>query len=360
MSFWYLECFLDDNKTVERHPLNHFPFTIGREEDLSITIPKSSISRRHSRIDLQDDALWLVDLNSRNGTFVNHRRIYEATPIRHGDILHIGTAEMRLMRSEAEDNDTSDEGTMTIDVDFSSYFPFGVRELEELISKEMVSPAYQPIVGHDRNHIIGYELLGRGASPALPDDPNALFKIAESAGLQSKLSELMRNMGLERAAKWGMQKLLFINTHPTELKEMDGLLRSLHKMKERFPSPPLVLEINERAITDVDSIRMMKKELQALGILLAFDDFGVGQSRLIELIEATPDIIKFDLVLIQYIDRADPSKMSLVRQLHQISKKLDIKTLAEGVHQQREYDVCRSIGFDYYQGFLFGKPAPLI
>jgi EAL domain-containing protein (putative c-di-GMP-specific phosphodiesterase class I) len=358
MSYWYLECFLDDYKTVQRHPLNHFPFTIGREEDLSITIPKSAISRTHSRIDLLDDGLWIVDLNSRNGTFVNHRRIYEATSIRHGDILHIGCVEMRLMKSEAEDSTASDDGTMTIDVDFSDYFPFGVRELEELLSKEMISPVFQPIVGHDRNHVIGYELLGRGASAALPEDPTALFKIAESAGLHVKLSELMRNTGIERAAECGMQKLLFVNTHPTELLDIDGLLHSLHKIKKRFPSPPLVLEIHERAITNVDSIRMMKKELQAMGILLAFDDFGVGQSRFIELIEATPDI-KFDLVLIQYIDRADPSKMNLVRQLHQLSKKLDIKTIAEGVHQQREYDVCRSIGFDYFQGFLFGKPAPL-
>lgn len=359
MPAWYLECIFDDDKPAHRYFINRFPFTIGREKDLSITIPRGSISRRHSRIDLVEDRLWIVDLNSHNGTFVNHQRIHEATPIQHGDILHIGNVEMRLIRSDSEEDDDTDEGTLTIDAGLSEHFPSGVRELEELLTKAMISPAYQPIVGPCGHPVVGYELLGRGASSALPSYPKALFTIAESVGLEVKLSELMREKGIETAAKHGMRQRLFVNTHPRELKDMDGLLSSLHGMKTRFPSLPLAVEIHEQAITDLDSIRLMKNEMQGMDIELAFDDFGVGQSRLIELAEATPDIIKFDISLIHEIDRAEPTKIHLVHQLHQLSKSLEIKTLAECVHQQQEYEACRDIGFDYFQGFLFGKPSPL-
>jgi EAL domain-containing protein (putative c-di-GMP-specific phosphodiesterase class I) len=359
MRCWYLECVLNENEPVQRFSLSRFPVTVGREAHLSVTLPESSISRRHSRIDLRRDRLWVVDLGSRNGTFVNRRRIHEATPVQHGDILHMGSVEMRLILTETEDlvDPDDDDGTMTIDVNLSGHFPAGVRELEELIAKEMVSPAFQPIVSGEPTDVIGYESLGRGKSPAVSEDPQVLFRIAESVGLEVRLSELMREKGIARMAECGLQQTLFVNVHPAELREVRGLLRSLRDARKRFPSVRLVVEISERAITDLETIRVLKDELHAMEMQLAFDDFGVGQSRLIELIEATPDIIKFDAALIRHGGREAFSRTDLVRQLHRLSKSLGIRTVAEGVDRQEEFRVCRGIGFDYYQGYLFGAPC---
>ncbi|MEH6549272.1 MAG: EAL domain-containing protein [Pseudomonadales bacterium] len=108
--------------------------------------------------------------------------------------------------------------------------------------------------------------------------------------------------------------------------------------------------------TDLKDMRIIKDELNKMSIMLAYDDFGVGQSRLLELVEATPDFLKFDLLMIQDINLAGPDKFDLVRQLHDMAKRLNIATIAECVSQQEEYDICRSIGFDHYQGFLFSVP----
>lgn len=354
----YLECYLNNEKSIHLHPIVNFPFLIGREGSLSLCVPKSSISRRHSRIDVNRGKLYIVDLKSHNGTYVNHDRIHKPTRIEHGDIIHIGDVEMRLIQPQANDHTVIDDGTMTIDIDLTNHFPFGVRELEELLAKEMLLPVYQPIVNHAGSDIVGYELLGRGASQNLPRSPEALFHIAESIGLEVELSEAMRNKGIEKATQRGFQGLIFVNTHPAELKNIDALICSLKAIKKEFSSIKLALEVHERGITNPESIRVLKRELVSLDILLAFDDFGVGQSRLLELVEATPDILKFDKTLIRGIHRADSSKLDLVKGLHRLAKKLKIKTLAECVHDQREYKVCRSLGFDYYQGYLFGRPAP--
>jgi len=359
MHLWLLEYCLKPGKQVHRQPLIPFPFTIGREDAASLTIPKPSVSKKHSRIEQKGNSLTIIDLHSRNGTFINYKRIHEPTVIRHGDIIHIGDVEMRLIRSAMADFGTLDDRTMTVDFTLSKNFPTGVRELEEMMVHQLITPVYQPIVDSEGSLIVGYELLGRGASKTLPQNPKELFHIAESVGLEAELSKMMRNKGIEEASKHQISRPLFVNTHPAELNNIDALLESLKEIRRDFPLVRLVLEINEEAITDADSIKILKRELLALEILLAYDDFGVGQSRLLELVEATPHVLKFDISLIHHIDQAVLAKRELLKQLHRLSKKLRIKTLAECVGTREEYTVCQSMGFDLYQGNYFGKPVPV-
>lgn len=358
MLLWYLEVVLKDEGAVQRLPLLPFPFIIGREDNLPLTIPKPSISRKHLRLDQRDHGLVVTDLKSRNGTYLNRNRIDRPTVLQHGDILHIGDVEMRLIQSEAED-EPEDDTTMTIDVDFMAHFPLGIKELEELLQHESVMPVFQPIVDSENRVVYGYELLGRGSGEADLTEPKTLFQIAESVGREVALSELMRRKGIEQAAQNRLPGRLFVNTHPRELQHIDDLLRSVREARQSFSSTRLVLEIHEQAITDLDTIRDLKNELRSMDVLLAYDDFGAGQSRLLELSEAVPDILKFDMMFIHSIDQARRGRRELLQQLNRFSKRLGIRTVAECVDQQAEYDACRSIGFDFYQGYLFGEPRPI-
>ncbi len=89
---------------------------------------------------------------------------------------------------------------------------------------------------------------------------------------------------------------------------------------------------------------------------MSYDDFGVGQSRLLELVEAAPDVLKFDMMLVHDIHKAPPGKIEFVQQLHQLSQSLGIQALAECISQQQDYEACQTIGFDFYQGFLLARP----
>ena len=96
--------------------------------------------------------------------------------------------------------------------------------------------------------------------------------------------------------------------------------------------------------------------LKNMGIQLAFDDFGVGQSRLNELAEVPPHVVKFDMSLIRDIDCATPKKQQMVAQLVQLVQSIGSIALAEGVETEAEAAFCQSIGFQLCQGFLTGKP----
>ena len=65
--------------------------TIGRLDDNDIIITDDSfISSHHARIEIRPDSVWVVDLSSTNGTFVNGQRVVDARSVRKGDRIQVG------------------------------------------------------------------------------------------------------------------------------------------------------------------------------------------------------------------------------------------------------------------------------
>jgi len=365
MSTWYLEGNFGTDKVISKQALRDFPQTIGRNTDLAYAVQSPGVSKHHARLEERDGALWIVDLQSTNGTYVNRQLLDDTTCLYHGDVIHLGEAEFRVIDQGHLDSSLGleeapkNDATVLLSLaELSEHFPSGVHELEELIATKAVAMEFQPIVQGPNLETVGYEILGRGNFPNLARSPYELFKIAESTGLEVELSDLMRNTGVDIAVEYDLQGDIFVNTHPHEMKNPDQLLASLHQLRQRHPDLPLVFEVHEECVMDVDSLRAFKNELKRMSIRFAFDDFGVGQFRLMELTEAKPDIIKFDKILIAGIDKADEGRINLLRHLKQIASELSIQTLAECVENEAEYLVCKDLGFDLYQGYFFARPAP--
>jgi len=120
------------------------------------------------------------------------------------------------------------------------------------------------------------------------------------------------------------------------------------------------MELHESAVTDVETIKKLRGVLKELNILLSYDDFGSGQARLLELMEAPPDVLKFDISLVRDIHQRSAASQAVLAALVKMSKEIGVRTLAEGVEIQQEAEVCRQMGFDFAQGYFFGKPAPMV
>jgi DNA-binding winged helix-turn-helix (wHTH) protein len=74
---------------------------LGRDSDCDITIPYGSVSRHHARIRVTTSGVTIIDLGSKNGTFVRDARIYSETDLRHGDEIRLGQEQLRIFFASA-------------------------------------------------------------------------------------------------------------------------------------------------------------------------------------------------------------------------------------------------------------------
>jgi hypothetical protein len=81
----------------DEFPLNSAPLTVGRggQNDLVLT-GDDFASARHARIELRGDGVWVQDLDSTNGTFVNGSRVAGAQRLDQGDVLRVGETDLRV------------------------------------------------------------------------------------------------------------------------------------------------------------------------------------------------------------------------------------------------------------------------
>lgn len=120
----------------------------------------------------------------------------------------------------------------------------------------------------------------------------------------------------------------------------------------------LRVEITEStSISNYKNILLNMKELNSAGISFYLDDFGTGYSNL-ERISSYPfKTIKFDKSIL-YSAIEENSYNRLVRLLVRYFHENNFHTVVEGVEDEMQFNFCRSIGFEYIQGFLFAKPIP--
>ncbi len=333
------------------------PFRIGRSSEADLTLPSRSVSGIHAKILEEDGELWLHDLGSTNGTFVNGERIKTKARLKDGDTVQFAAVVFQV-NNAGHSVDIGDIRTPG-DAHEEAVETLQKLQFERLFSGGVV-PFFQPIVriNQDERIVEGFEVLGRSRLFGLRT-PKQMFEAASRMEMEAELSRVLRRQGIELAQTSLPQHLsLFVNTHPAEL-QCDGLIESLQEIREACPNRPITLEVHESVLNDTSKIVAVRTALHELDIYLAFDDFGAGQSRLFELSEVTPDVLKFDIKLVHGIDKAPSKRQHFVASLVKMVVELGITPLAECVEGQDEHETLRQLGFQLGQGFLYGKPASL-
>jgi EAL domain-containing protein (putative c-di-GMP-specific phosphodiesterase class I) len=345
----WLEHRADDDEPPIRIALDRIPFRIGRSLESDFVIHSTKVSKEHAEI-LRHDETWLVrDIGSRNGTFVNGERIEGSHPLDHGDVIHVAAKSFtfRLRGIQPGRQDATLMGTSSGDE------LVAVRDLLRAIHDRAFYPVFQPIVDLSDRALRGYECLGRceGARSIIE-----LFHTAAGQGRASDLSRLLRELQIEQVAALPPEGArIFMNAHPAELAD-GSLLDGLGGLAETLgPQRAPVIEIHENSITDLAAMARLRSALRERGLEIAYDDFGAGQSRLMELAEVPPDFIKLDLSIVRDIDKS-PARRDLVAALVGVMRDRGIQVLAEGIETEGELEVCRAVGCELGQGYLFGRP----
>jgi hypothetical protein len=87
---------LKNGRTFDAGPI---PVTIGRATDNTVSLSEDEFaSGHHARIESQRDGVWIIDLGSTNGTFVNGARLDGRRKLREGDVVQVGDTELRFER----------------------------------------------------------------------------------------------------------------------------------------------------------------------------------------------------------------------------------------------------------------------
>jgi EAL domain-containing protein (putative c-di-GMP-specific phosphodiesterase class I) len=321
---------------------------IGRQADASLSIPSPTVSRQHAELSFCDDTLYLRDLGSTNGTFVNGTRVQQSCSVNHGDLLQFGQIVFRVTQHSLEDmhqtvqHDSCDRALALI-------------QFDQLLTGKAVAPHFQSIVTIADRRVMGYEVLGRSRLLGLKD-PDSMFAAARVLNLESELSRILREEGIRKGQVLPAERTLFVNTHPAEINDLDLLIFSLRELRLLEPHRNLVLEVHEAAVARSGQMMDLKAALTDMNIGLAYDDFGAGQARLVELVEVPPDYLKFDMKLVQNLETASAEHHTMLETLVQMVLELGITPLAEGIEIEADDNICRQMGFTHAQGFYYARP----
>lgn len=325
-------------------------FTVGRNATSNLCLPVSSVSSRHAELRVSGDRLFVKDLSSTNGTYLNGTKIRGEVELKSSDLIQFAKMVFRVNRCGA------DTGSRTVS-HASEDGAMAIMQFDRLINDGGLLPFYQPIVEMSNRQVIGFEVLGRSRLYGL-QMPDQMFRAAAKLNMEAELSEGFRYRGVQIAQSRLSKYILFLNTHPNEI-GTTRLLHSLATLREIAPNQPIAVEIHEAARAQLAVIKQLRVVLRDLDMRLAFDDFGVGQSRIVELSEIRPDYLKFDMQLTKSIDQASASHQDLIRSFTKMVNDLGIETLAEGVENEASHELLKDMGFKFSQGFLYGRPQPI-
>jgi EAL domain-containing protein (putative c-di-GMP-specific phosphodiesterase class I) len=114
--------------------------------------------------------------------------------------------------------------------------------------------------------------------------------------------------------------------------------------------------IESEFVRDMDHLKGILDYYRASGFKVALDDVGAGYSNLNLLRHLRPDFIKIDRDLTTDVHR-DDYKGLIMQKLLEIAQGLGLRTIAEGIEHEDEFDWLRAHSADYAQGYFFARPA---
>ena len=220
-----------------------------------------------------------------------------------------------------------------------------------------IRAAFQPIVDLETGAPYAYEALVRG--PVGEGAATILAQVTETN--RYAFDQACRVVAIREAVAAGILETgasLSINFLPNAVYSPLACIQlTLRTAKEMgFPTDRLIFEFTENEKIDPEHLRTIVDAYRKMGFKTAIDDFGAGHAGLALLANLQTDTLKLDMDLVRGIDASLPRRV-IVEGILNMTTKLGISVVAEGVETEGELAALRSLGVRYVQGYLFAKPA---
>jgi len=233
-----------------------------------------------------------------------------------------------------------------------------LERLQDILLRERVVTAYQPILRMQEGTIMGFEALSRGPRGSGLDSAAELFEAAEAHGLRVELDRLCRKRALLSSARIPSNAKIFVNTLPATMRDPQFRDKALIDFLEKAQVAPdrIVIEITEQeVIRNHAMFRDTMDYFKALGMSFAVDDVGAGYSGLDTIARLRPAYLKIDIGLVRDV-HVIPVNRQMVKALIALGHGMEAEVIAEGVQNEEETQVLRAMGVDFGQGYHLARP----
>jgi diguanylate cyclase (GGDEF)-like protein/PAS domain S-box-containing protein len=237
-------------------------------------------------------------------------------------------------------------------------------DLRKAIDRGQLVLQYQPIVILRNRRIAGVEALVRWHHPERGVIPAAAFiPVADESGLIVPLGQWVMREACAQLARWqselgpGRALTLTVNVTARQLLAPTFVTDVRRAIEDAGIDPTrLVLEITEQALARsvTDALRRVR-EVRALGVRFAIDDFGSRSATLGDPADIPVDILKIDRTYISQLMRR-PEDHAATRAIVALGRLKQLRTVAAGIEQEDQMAELLRFRCEYGQGSLFSEP----
>jgi diguanylate cyclase (GGDEF)-like protein/PAS domain S-box-containing protein len=224
---------------------------------------------------------------------------------------------------------------------------------------------YQPIVDlADPNRgVVALEALLRWREGGTVLHGPAHFLAAlERDALMESVGTWIVGDAIRQAARWraaGLPYIVWINVALRQLWQPHFVDRVASLLNEHGCRPAdIVIEVTESdAMRDFERVSSTFRALRELGVKIAIDDFGVGESSLARLRDLPVDILKIDGSFVRELD-GNPRARRILERIVDLAGSLQLTTVCEWIETPEQYATVCATGSQFGQGFFFGAAVP--
>ncbi len=237
------------------------------------------------------------------------------------------------------------------------------NDLRRALLDQQIWVAYQPIVELGTGTIQKAEALIRWQHPTRGlVSPAEFIPVAEDTGIITELGEWVFHEVVNQVAKWRVDFhpmfQISINKSPAQFHNNNDRLLGWFEHLQRLglPGGCIAVEITEGLLLDASAIVTEKLlAFKNAGMQTSLDDFGTGYSSLAYLKKYHIDFLKIDQDFVSHIS-SNPTDMALCETMILMAHILGMKVIAEGIETREQFELLKSVGCDYGQGYLFARP----
>lgn len=237
--------------------------------------------------------------------------------------------------------------------------------IESTINRTLIANTfelfYQPIFRLVDQKIVGFEALLRWQDQTQSISTGDLIDVAEKTGQIIEIDQWVVENAFKFSKTYLVEQAINVSINlSTKSLTSSQLIPLVSQLVNKYEVNPNIIEfeITEHSLIENFEVSLNSiNELKRIGFKIALDDFGTRFSSLNYLRKIPFDTLKIDKAYIDQLSKGGKDQL-IVEQIIQLSKKLGLKTNAEGIEELSQANRLIFLGCDYGQGYFLSRPVP--